>query len=176
MCLVCDREDRKEIDRVLLERAVMKRGLTAQLAAKIGCTRQVIWNHRKYCLEMDTRKSAWRDYRDMDLEEKGAVLGAEAHRLQAAVEAGMPEATFNRAMKALAMRVKLLELAGKLAGRLSGGAAMQKVITQRDLAGMLRDAKAAKAEESPDPEELARAQQEFDEVCGPEEVPVEVER
>jgi hypothetical protein len=104
----------------------------------------------------------------MNLEEKGAVLGDEAKRLQAAVEAGMPEATFNRAMRALSMRIKLFELEGKLAGRLSGGKAMERVISQGQLAGMLRDANVERAEEQPSEEEIARARAEFEEVVGVE--------
>jgi hypothetical protein len=168
MCLIDEREDRKEIDRVLLERAVLKRGVTTALAEKIGCTRQVVWNHRKFCLGMDTRKNARTDFRDLSLEEKGLALGDEARRLQQAVESGMPEDAFNRAMRALALRIKLFELEGKLAGRLSGGNAMGRVVSQRELAGMLREAKTEQAEEVPTAEEIAAAQREHAEVCGVE--------
>ena len=174
MCLIDEREDRKEINRVLLERAVLKRGVTTALAEKVGCTRQVVWNHRKFCLGMDTRKSARTDFRDLSLEEKGLALGDEAKRLQQAVENGMPEDAFNRAMRALSMRIKLFELEGKLAGRLSGGNAMARVVSQRELAGMLRDAKSEQAEETPSPEELAHAEREYAEVCG--DAPAEVAR
>jgi hypothetical protein len=168
MCLIDEREDRREIDRVLLERAVLKRGVTQALATKIGCTRQVVWNHRKFCLGMDTRKSSRRNLRDLNLEEKAILLGAEAARLQQAVEAGMPDATFNRALKALGVRIRMFELEGKLAGRLSGGKALERAISQGQLAGMLREAKTEQAEEEPTAEEIAQAEREFSEVVGVE--------
>ena len=100
------------------------------------------------------------------LEEKAERLEAEAQRLQQLAESSAEKAQFQRALTALNVRIKLLQLQCQLAGRLSGGKAGPDV-TPGNLSAALRAAgKELEGEE--DPEELARAEREFEEVCGPE--------
>jgi hypothetical protein len=164
-CKICSRPDAAEIDRLLLSKAALRSGIIASLAAKIGCHRASLWKHRKNHLHMKMWKRAPRD-EGGSLEQKAERLEAEAARLQQLAECSMEKAQFQRALLALNIRIRLLQLQCQLAGRLSGGKAGPPM-TSGNLSAALRAAgKELEAEE--DPEELARAQREYAEVCGPE--------
>jgi hypothetical protein len=164
-CLICSRADAAEIDRLLLSKAALRSGIISSLAARIGCHRSVIWRHRKNHLRMPMSRTAPRG-EGGTLEEKAERLANEAGRLQQLAECNMEKAAFERALRALNVRFRLLELQCRLAGRLSGGKAGHDV-TPGNLSAALKAAgKELDAEE--DPEELARAEREFLEVCGPE--------
>jgi len=90
----------------------------------------------------------------VSLEEKAAILSSEAARLQQLAECQMESAPFERALRALNVRMRLLQLEGQLAGRLSGGKG-------KSLAEMLSE---TPMEDYPDEEE--RARQEYQEVVG----------
>lgn len=89
-------------------------------------------------------------------------LGQEADRLQLLAESGMEAAQFERAMRALGVRVKLLEMEGRLAGRLRGGKGSP--VTAKNIEGVLREA-AAEANEEVDPAEEAKWKREYEEIC-----------
>jgi hypothetical protein len=164
-CLICSRPDAAEIDRLLLSKSALRSGIIASLAQRIGCHRSVIWRHRKNHLHMKMWRTAPRDGGG-SLEEKVQRLESEAARLQQLAECSMEKAPFQRALTALNVRIKLLQLQCQLAGRLSGGKAGPEV-TPGNLSAALRAAgKELEAEE--DPEELAKAEREYLEVCGPE--------
>lgn len=162
-CLICNRPDAKEIDRLLLSKAGLRSGVISSLAAKLDVDRTVLWRHRKFHLGM-TMKRRGPKGEPTTLEEKAAALSAEAKRLQQMAESGMEKQEFERALRALNVRVRLLQVEGQLAGRLSGGKTAE--VTPQNVHLALKQANAEPVEE--DPEELERARKEFLEVCGPE--------
>jgi hypothetical protein len=164
-CTICSHPERVAINKLLLERAGPRAGVTSALAERLGVTRQVVWNHRKNHLGMNTARVKPNEDGKKTLEQRAAELGQEADRLQLAAEHGMEAAQFDRAMRALSLRMRLLEMEGRLAGRLRGGKA--KLVTAADLGGALSEAAAEAAREF-DPEEAARVEREYAEVCGPE--------
>jgi hypothetical protein len=96
------------------------------------------------------------------LEQRALQLGQEADRLQMLAENGMEAAQFERAMRALGLRAKLLEMEGRLAGRLRGGKGSP--VTAKNIEGVMRDA-AAEANAEVDPAEEARWKREYEEIC-----------
>jgi hypothetical protein len=164
-CLICSRADAAEIDRLLLSKAALRSGIIASLSARIGCHRSVIWRHRKNHLKMAMSRTAPRG-EGGSLEEKSERLAQEAGRLQQLAECSMEKGPFERALRALNVRFRLLELQCRLAGRLSGGKAGPPMTAGNLSAALKAAGKELEAEE--DPEELARAEKEFAEVCGAE--------
>jgi hypothetical protein len=162
-CKICSRPDVQEIDRLLLSKAALRSGIIASLAARIGCHRASLWKHRKNHLGMKMFRKAPRDCGGT-LEQKAEWLSAEAQRLQQLAESGVEKAQFQRALTALNVRIKLLQLQCQLAGRLSGGKLVP--VTGENLSAALKAASDEVTEL--DPEELARAEREYVEVCGPE--------
>ncbi len=96
----------------------------------------------------------------LTLQERAALLGREADRIQCQMENGLPKEQGEQALKALAMRMKLLELEGKLAGVFGGGRATERALAKELAAGgsLLEDPA----------EEAARAKREYEEVVGSE--------
>ncbi len=164
-CNICSREDRKAIDRLLLHRRSAGTGVITALAAKLGVCRQSLWRHAKKHLGVDTSRATSSPQAN-SLEQRAAELGQEADRLQLLAEHGMEAAQFERAMRALGARIKLLEMEGRLAGRLKGG--KSSVVNAANIDSVLRDAAAAEANAEADPEEEIRVMKEFAEVCGNE--------
>jgi hypothetical protein len=163
-CKICSRPDVQEIDRLLLSKAALRSGIIASLAAKIGCHRASLWKHRKNHLGMKMFRKAPRDSGG-SLEQKAEWLSAEAQRLQQLAESGAEKAQFQRALTALNVRIKVLQLQCQLAGRLSGGKLVP--VNPENLSAALKAA-SDEVTELEDPEELARAEREYVEVCGPE--------
>jgi hypothetical protein len=163
-CKICSRPDVQEIDRLLLSKAALRSGIIASLSTRIDCHRSVIWRHRKNHLGMKMFRKTPRDVGG-SLEEKAQRLEAEAARLQQLAECGAEKAQFQRALTALNVRIKLLQLQCQLAGRLAGGKLVP--VGPGDLSGLLKTAGKELALEE-DPEELAAAEREYLEVCGPE--------
>ncbi len=164
-CLICVREDAPEINRLLLSKAALRSGIVSTLAAKIGCSRQVIWKHRKKHLGMKMERRAPRQ-EGLTLEAKAEWLSAEAGRL--AATGGMRTRggrNSERALRALNVRFRLLQLECQLQGRLSGGKRGHEV-TLQNLASVIREA--GEEEGDADPEEEERARREFQEVVGSE--------
>ena len=164
-CKICSRPDVQEIDRLLLSKAALRSGIIASLAEKIGCHRSSLWKHRKNHLHMKIFRSAPRDAGG-SLEEKAERLESEAQRLQMLAECAMEAAPFKRALTALSVRIKLLQLQCQLAGRLSGGKLVP--VTSENLSAALKAASKDLADEE-DPEELERARREYEEVVGTEQ-------
>jgi hypothetical protein len=107
-----------------------------------------LWRHRKFHLKVFTSKRP-ENTAEMSFEERAALLGREADRLQAQIEAGSPKEIAEQGLKALAMRIRLLELEAKFAGR--------PLTQQREEVSL------------EDPEEEAQAAKEFAEVVGGEQ-------
>lgn len=167
-CMICTHPEVKEINALLLQRSGRRVGVVTALARKMKISRQCIWRHRKEHLRMNTSRRVPK-LEGMSFEARAALLAVEADRIQMQAENGAAPGVVNQAMKALGMRMKLLQLEAQLAGRLSGGKGGHAV-NAKNLEEALRSAEAAaRAEE--DPAELAKAEREFQEVCGPEVQP-----
>jgi hypothetical protein len=158
-CLVCNHAERKAIDQVLLGRNGP--GVVQALADKLGMTRQVLWRHKKNHLGMNTARKVGKGGGG-NLGARIEELVAEANRLQLCAEHGMDGAQFERAMKALRMRMQLVEMEAKLEGKLgeSGGA---RVLVQNLMQAPVQTEVTA--------EEAERVAREYLEVCGPQALP-----
>jgi hypothetical protein len=146
-CLICTRPDVKEINLALLQRSGRRTGVMVALSKKLGVHRATLWRHRKEHLKIYVSKHPPKT-EGLSFEERAALLGREADRLQCQAENGLPRSQMDQAMRALALRVKLLELEARVSGR---------AVTPRDEAELV------------DPEDDARALREFQEVVGGEE-------
>jgi hypothetical protein len=144
-CGICCRPDAKEINLRLLQRSGRRTGAVGQLAKELGVARQTLWRHRKEHLKIFVSKLPVKTA-DLSFEERARLLGAEADRLQLQAENGCPKDVMDQALKSLQMRMKLLEMESKFAGR---------PMTQQRPDVSLED-----------PEDEARALKEFEEVCG----------
>jgi TolA-binding protein len=164
-CKICSRPDVAEINRLLLSKAALRSGIISTLAARIDCHRSVIWRHRKRHLGMIVLRRAPKD-QGGNLEERLERLQGEASRLQQLAENGMEKGQFERALKSLNTRIRLVELQGRLEGRLVGGKSGPPV-DAKNLSAALKAAR-VEVEAEQDPEELARAEREYLEVCGTE--------
>lgn len=142
-CFICTHTDVKAINLQLLQRAGRRAGTVAALAKKLGISRQVLWRHRKEHLKIYVSKVPPK-LEGLSFEERARLLGSEADRLQAQCENGAPKDLMDQAMRALQLRVKLLELESRLSGR----------------------PMAPKEAELEDPEEESRAMREYQEVVG----------
>jgi hypothetical protein len=144
-CMICTRPDVKAINLELLSRAGRRTGVVVAMAKRLNCSRQVLWRHKKFHLKVFTSKRP-ENTAQMSFEERARLLSAEGDRLQAQAENGAPRDLVDQAMRALALRVKLLELEAKFAGR---------PLTQQREEGSLED-----------PNEELRVMKEFEEVVG----------
>lgn len=161
-CNICTRPDVKEINLVLLSRQGRRTGIFTAMARKLGVARQTLWRHRKEHLRIDVSREAPKR-KNLTFEERVAMLESEADRLQAQAENGAPKEVVEQALKALGIRMKLLQLEARLSGRLRGGTSGR----DGDLDAAMRAASVLAAGER-DPEEEARTLKEFEEVCGAE--------
>jgi len=144
-CMICTRPDVKAINLELLSRAGRRTGVVVAMAKKLNCSRQVLWRHRKQHLKVYMSKRP-ENIAGMSFEERAALLGREADRLQCMTENGMPKGLVDQALKSLAMRIRLLEMEAKFAGR---------PLTQQREEGSLDD-----------PDEEQKVMKEFEEVVG----------
>jgi hypothetical protein len=145
-CGICTRPDVKAINLELLQRVGRRSGTVVAMAKRLGVHRATLWRHRKEHLKIYVSKIPPKTT-DLSFEERARLLAVDADRLQCQSENGLPTIQFEQAMRALMLRVKLLEMESRFAGR---------PMTQK------RDA----VESLEDPEEEARALREFQEVCG----------
>jgi hypothetical protein len=146
-CMICTRPDVKEINLALLQRAGRRTGVVVAMAKKLGCSRQVVWRHRKEHLKLYMSKRP-ENTAEMSFEERAALLGREADRLQCQCENGAPRELVDQALKSLTLRMRLLEMEARFAGR--------PLTQQREEVSL------------EDPEEEAQAAKEFAEVVGGE--------
>jgi hypothetical protein len=96
----------------------------------------------------------------LTLVERCRELAREADRLQLCAEQGMEVAQFDRAMRALQLRMKLLEMENSL-GR-------QGKVNGQNIGAALQDAAEAEGADE-GPEEQARLEREYAEICGDKE-------
>ena len=144
-CMICTRPDVKAINLELLSRAGRRTGVVVAMAKRLNCSRQVLWRHRKEHLKLYMSKRP-ENSAQMSFEERAALLGREADRLQCQAENGASKDWMDQALKSLALRVRLLEMEARFAGR--------PLTQQREEASL------------EDPEDEARAVAEFEEVVG----------
>ena len=144
-CKICCRSDVKEVNLELLQRVGRRVGTVMMMAKRLGVDRATLWRHRKFHLKIYTSRKPI-DTKDLSFEERARLLAMEADRLQLQVENGVPREVADQGLKALALRVKLLELEAKFAGR---------PMTQK-----------REAVDLTDPDEETQALKEFEEVCG----------
>jgi hypothetical protein len=147
-CGICCRPDAKEINLQLLQRVGRRSGSVVAMAARLGVHRATLWRHRKYHLKIYVSKKPPK-LDGLSFEERARLLSMDADRLQCQAENGLPGKQFEEAMRALALRVKLLELESRFAAR--------PMTQQREEVSL------------EDPDEEARALKEFEEVCGAEQ-------
>jgi len=145
--MICTRPDVKEINLALLQRAGRRTGVLGEMARRLGVARQTLWRHRKEHLKIFVSKHPPK-VEGLSFEERARLLGSEADRLQAQCENGAPRDLIDQAMRALALRVKLLEMESRLSGKVR-----------------LKDEAVASLE---DPEEDALVAREFQDVVGDE--------
>jgi hypothetical protein len=156
-CAICSRPDAKQINLELLQRTGRRSGSVSLLAKRLGVHRASLWRHRKEHLKIYVSKIPPK-LKDLSFEERARLLAMDADRLQCQSENGLPTIQFEQGMRALALRVKLLEMESRFAGR---------PMTQK------RDA----VEALEDPEELERARLEYEELSRePEIFPVKAEQ
>lgn len=117
------------------------------MAKKLGVHRSTLWRHRKEHLRMYLSKKPAKTA-ELSFEERARLLATDADRLQCMCENGLPGKQFDEAMRALALRVRLLEMEAKFAGR---------PMTQK-----------REPIELEDPDETAQVLREFEEVVGTE--------
>jgi hypothetical protein len=144
-CKICTRPDAKAINLELLSRGGRRTGVIKQMAERLGVDRTILWRHRKEHLKIFVSKGPV-ETKHLSFEERARELGNEANRLQLQAENGAPRETMDQAFKGLAMRVKLLEMESRFAGR---------PLTQRRPEVSLED-----------PDDDERARKEFAEVVG----------
>jgi Bacterial regulatory protein, Fis family len=144
-CGICTRPDAKAINLELLQRAGRRTGVMTAMAKRLGVHRATLWRHKKEHLKIYTSKHPPKT-KDLSFEERARLLSNDADRLQCQAENGLPREQMDQAMRALALRVKLLELESRFAGR---------PLTQERAEVSLED-----------PDEEARALREFQEVVG----------
>lgn len=147
-CGICCRPDAKEINLELLQRTGRRTGVMTAMAKRLGVHRATLWRHRKEHLKILVSKLPPKT-KDLSFEERAQFLAGEADRLQCQCENGAPRDVIQQAMQALGLRVKLLEMESRFAGR---------PLTQK------RDEVSLE-----DPEEEARALREYQEVVGDEQ-------
>jgi hypothetical protein len=147
-CRICTRPDAKAINLELLQRVGRRSGTVTAMAERLGVHRATLWRHRKEHLKIYTSRKPVKT-EGLSFEERARLLSAEADRLLCQLENGMPRDIADQGLKALALRVKLLEMESRFAGR--------PMTAQREDASALED-----------PDEEARAQREFEEVVGAE--------
>lgn len=162
-CLICTNPKRAEIDALLLQRNGRRVGAVMALAAKLGISRGVLWRHRKKHLGLNVSRAV--DPKKLGFEGRARLLAEEADRLQRQVEAGLDRAQVNQAMKALALRVKLLQLEGMFAGKLRGGKGGHDV-HGGNVDAALAEAGAVAAGDSLDPAEADAVTREYQEIVG----------
>ena len=122
-CSICVHKDAARINLLLLNVTGRRTGAVEAIAAQFQLSRQTVWRHRKYHLGLSIPKP-----RPLaTLEERLEDLGRDALRLQRMAEAGAPHASLELALRALRERRTLLEMQGKLEGRLREDA---KVVVQ----------------------------------------------
>jgi hypothetical protein len=147
-CGICCRPDAKQINLELLQRAGRRTGTVVQMARRLGVARHTSWRHREEHLKIYVSKRPMKT-EGLSFEERARLLGSEADRLQAQCENGAPRDVMDQALKSLALRVKLLELESRFAGR--------PMSQQREEMSL------------EDPEEASRAEREYMEVVGGEQ-------
>ena len=165
-CIVCNHEEAKSWNRILLSPQGRRTGVVSELARRLKCSRQVIWRHRKFHLHLEVGNPQILMQtvgKERTIEERVKILGAEAHRLQLLSEQGVD---ITRALEALKMRRALLELEAKIAGKLDQGSGGAKVLVQNLVQ--------APREEAVTAEEADRVVKEYLEVCGRQALPGEV--
>jgi hypothetical protein len=147
-CGICTRPDAKEINLQLLQRSGRRTGMVAVMAKKLGVHRATLWRHKKEHLKIYTSKHPPKT-KDLSFEERARLLSDDADRLQCQSENGLPREQMDQAMRALALRVQLLELESRFAGR---------PLTQKGGEVSLED-----------PEEESIAMREYQEIVGDQE-------
>jgi hypothetical protein len=146
-CGICTRPDAKEINLELLQRVGRRSGMVVAMAKRLGVHRATLWRHRKEHLKIYVNKIPPK-ITDLSFEERARLLAVDADRLQCQSENGLPTIQFEQAMRALTLRVKLLEMESRFAGRPT---------TQKRAEASLED-----------PGELERARKDYLEICGTE--------
>ncbi len=148
-CLICSRPDVKAINLELLQRTGRRSGTVTALAKRLGVHRVSLWRHRKEHLKIYVSKRPVK-VEDLSFEERARLLSGEADRLVCQIENGMPKELGEQALRALTLRVKLLEMESRFAGR--------PMTQQRPTVESLED-----------PDEESRVMKEFAEVVGGQE-------
>ena len=146
-CKICSRADAKAINMELLSRQGRRSGAVVALAERLGVCRQTLWRHRKEHLQVYVSPRPVKEG-GLSFEERARLLSQEAHRLLVQGENGLERSVMEQGLKAIAMRVRLLELEAKFASR---------PLTQKREEVSLED-----------PEEGKLAEKEFLEVVGGE--------
>ena len=147
-CGICCRADAREINLELLQRVGRRSGSVAVMAKRLGVHRATLWRHRKEHLKIYTSRKPVK-LEGLSFEERARLLAGEADRIQCQIENGASREVADQGLKALAMRIKLLEMESRFAGR---------PMTEKRPA----------AESLEDPDEAARVEREFREVVGTE--------
>lgn len=150
-CGICLRPDAKEINLELLQRVGRRSGSVVVMAERLGVHRATLWRHRKFHLKINTSREPT-DITTLSFEERARLLAEDAERLQQQSNLGAPRDLVEQGLKALTLRVKLLEMEARFAGR--------PMTSQRPSAASLED-----------PDEASRAEREFNEVVGTEVEP-----
>jgi hypothetical protein len=109
VCGICCNERAREINNELLAGRMIR-----QVAKKFELSVQALGRHRRRHLRFRSKAQP-----ATTLDEKFRVLSEDAERLQLAAECG--GANVREALQVLRLRMSLLELEGKVAGRLSDG-------------------------------------------------------
>ena len=130
-CRICQRPDAQKINLELLARAGRHIGVVTSMAERLGVHRETLWRHRKFHLKMNTSRKVTKQA-EMGFAERARHLGAEADRLQCMCENGMPKELVDRALKALMLRVKLLEMESRFAGRPADQREAEQVVLDAD--------------------------------------------
>lgn len=115
-CLICCRDDAREINLELLQRISSGPGTVARMAKRLGVHRATLWRHRKLHLKMYMKRGL-ANIADLSFEERARLLGTEAARIQVQAENGAPHVLVKELLEALTLRMKSLEMEAKFAGR-----------------------------------------------------------
>jgi hypothetical protein len=146
VCGICTHEKVREINNELFAGRMIR-----AVAKKFELSIQALGRHRRRHLRFRNSKSQ----PATTLEEKFRMLSDDAERLQLAAECG-GGANVREALQVLRLRMSLLELEGKVSGKLSDGSTTNVTVN----AGIA-------AQQEPSEADVREAIREYLEICGP---------